>query len=56
MIMDGLTKIGIYAQLMIHATTSIWEITKIPDKDITLRRTEDVKTDFSEQDLLDMTD
>ncbi len=56
MIMDGLTKIGIYQQLMTHMTTGIWTLDNIADMEITLRRTANTTSDFSEQDLIDMND
>ena len=54
MIMDCLTKTGIYHQLMTHMTTGIWTLDNISDKQITLRRTANTTSDFSEQDLIDI--
>ena len=55
MLVDALTKIGIFPLIMHHLTTGTWQTTAVPKgKAAKLRVITDTKQDFDESDLVDL--
>ena len=57
MLVDALTKVGIFSQIMRHVTTGTWDTnaTNLSNtKTGTLRLIKNIKQDFDEQDLVDL--
>ena len=56
MLMDALTKIGIFPQIMRHATTGTWDTSEalLKAKSGTIRIIDRPRQDFDEQDLVDL--
>ena len=52
MIMDGLTKPGLFPCLMHLATTGNWQINYKRDKGFTMRRVDRTSLEYSEDDLV----